>query len=64
MRECRCELQSAAADSRSGYFACDCSDGKAGYIGSLGYETQDADAFASWGADYLKVSKSLRRTHC
>jgi alpha-galactosidase len=24
------------------------------YAGSLDYETQDAKAFASWGADYLK----------
>ncbi|VDC05255.1 unnamed protein product [Peniophora sp. CBMAI 1063] len=40
--------------SDSGYFACDCNNGNAGYIGSLGFETQDANAFASWGADYLK----------
>jgi alpha-galactosidase len=26
----------------------------AGYPGSLGYETQDANLFASWGIDYLK----------
>lgn len=26
----------------------------AGYPGSLGYETIDADTFASWGVDYLK----------
>ena len=26
----------------------------AGYPGSLGYETQDANLFASWGVDYLK----------
>jgi alpha-galactosidase len=25
-----------------------------GYAGSLGYETVDADTFASWGVDYLK----------
>jgi len=24
-----------------------------GYVGSLGYETQDAETFASWGVDYL-----------
>ena len=24
------------------------------YVGSLGYETQDAQTFASWGVDYLK----------
>lgn len=26
----------------------------AGYPGSLGYETVDANTFASWGVDYLK----------
>ncbi len=26
----------------------------AGYAGSLGYETIDANTFASWGVDYLK----------
>jgi alpha-galactosidase len=26
----------------------------AGYPGSLGHETQDAQSFASWGVDYLK----------
>jgi alpha-galactosidase len=26
----------------------------AGYPGSLGHETQDADSFAAWGVDYLK----------
>jgi len=25
-----------------------------GYAGSLGYETVDANTFASWGVDYLK----------
>ncbi|MFC9331024.1 NPCBM/NEW2 domain-containing protein [Kitasatospora sp. NPDC057015] len=29
-------------------------DGYAGKLGSMGHETQDAKAFASWGVDYLK----------
>jgi alpha-galactosidase len=41
-----------------GFFACDCSGGKAGYIGSLNNEVTDAKTFASWGADYLKVRTS------
>ena len=28
------------------------------YPGSLGYEAIDAETFAEWGVDYLKVSKS------
>ncbi|KAI9746518.1 MAG: hypothetical protein M1818_000231 [Claussenomyces sp. TS43310] len=34
--------------SDAGKFTC------AGYAGSLGYETVDANTFASWGVDYLK----------
>ncbi|KAJ3843756.1 glycoside hydrolase family 27 protein [Lentinula raphanica] len=40
--------------SDGGYFACDTVGGTAHFLGSLGFETQDAAAFASWGADYLK----------
>ncbi|GLB38649.1 putative alpha galactosidase A [Lyophyllum shimeji] len=40
--------------SDAGYFACDFVGGTAKYLGSLGYETSDANTFASWGADYLK----------
>jgi len=28
------------------------------YPGSIGYEAIDAETFASWGVDYLKVSSS------
>lgn len=40
---------------RRGFFACDFVGGSAHYLGSLGHELSDADSFASWGADYLKV---------
>ncbi|KNZ73148.1 putative alpha-galactosidase D [Termitomyces sp. J132] len=40
--------------SDGGYFACDFVGGTAKYLGSLGFETSDAETFASWGADYLK----------
>lgn len=39
---------------RRGVYACDFVGGTAHYIGSLGFETQDAQSFATWGADYLK----------
>ncbi|KAK7018036.1 hypothetical protein VNI00_018432 [Paramarasmius palmivorus] len=38
----------------SGYFSCDDVNGSARWIGSLNFEDQDAETFASWGADYLK----------
>jgi alpha-galactosidase len=34
--------------SDAGKYTCE------GYAGSLGYETIDANTFASWGVDYLK----------
>ncbi|KAK0221588.1 glycoside hydrolase family 27 protein [Armillaria fumosa] len=37
-----------------GYYACDFVGGTAHYLGSLGHEEEDAESFASWGADYLK----------
>ncbi|KAJ3787654.1 glycoside hydrolase family 27 protein [Lentinula aff. detonsa] len=40
--------------SDGGYFACDTVGGTAHFLGSLGFELQDAAVFASWGADYLK----------
>lgn len=40
--------------SDAGYYACDFVGGTAHYIGSLNYETSDANSFAEWGADYLK----------
>ncbi|KAF8827901.1 hypothetical protein HHX47_DHR4000588 [Lentinula edodes] len=40
--------------SDGGYFACDTVGGTAHFLGSLGFEMQDAATFASWGADYLK----------
>ncbi|KAF9448720.1 carbohydrate-binding module family 35 protein [Macrolepiota fuliginosa MF-IS2] len=40
--------------SDGGFFACDFVGGTAHYLGSLGFETSDANSFASWGADYLK----------
>ena len=43
----------------SGFFACDFVGGAAHFIGSLGFEAEDAKTFASWGADYLKCVSSL-----
>ncbi|KAK7018038.1 hypothetical protein VNI00_018434 [Paramarasmius palmivorus] len=40
--------------SDAGYFSCDDVNGSARWIGSLNFEDQDAETFASWGADYLK----------
>ncbi|KAG7445709.1 glycoside hydrolase family 27 protein [Guyanagaster necrorhizus] len=40
--------------SDGGYYACDSVGGTAHYLGSLGHEEDDAESFASWGADYLK----------
>lgn len=37
-----------------GYYACDFVGGTAHYLGSLEHEEDDAQSFASWGADYLK----------
>lgn len=42
----------------SGVFACDFVGGTAHYIGSLDHESSDAESFATWGADYLKVFKN------
>ncbi|KAJ3565765.1 hypothetical protein NP233_g7432 [Leucocoprinus birnbaumii] len=47
--------------SDGGVFACDFVGGTAHYIGSLGHETSDANSFAAWGADYLKVIKFKAR---
>ena len=41
--------------SSAGIFTC----GK--YPGSLGYEQQDADTFASWGVDYLKYDNCFNQ---
>ena len=41
--------------SSAGIFTC------AKYPGSLGYEQKDADAFASWGADYLKYDNCFNQ---
>ncbi|EIM91672.1 glycoside hydrolase [Stereum hirsutum FP-91666 SS1] len=40
--------------SDAGYFSCDFVGGTAGWLGSLGNETLDAETFTSWGADLLK----------
>nr|GAT53645.1 predicted protein [Mycena chlorophos] len=40
--------------SDAGYYACDDVGGSAHYLGSLGFETQDANTFTSWGMDLLK----------
>lgn len=37
-----------------GFFACDSVGGTAHFLGSLGFETEDAETFTQWGADYLK----------
>ena len=33
----------------------------AGYPGSLGFETEDANQYASWGVDYLKYDNCYNR---
>ncbi|KAI0031218.1 glycoside hydrolase family 27 protein [Vararia minispora EC-137] len=43
-----------AVYSDGGYFSCDASGGTKHWIGSLGFEAQDAQTFVNWGADYLK----------
>lgn len=48
----------------SGYYACDFVGGTAKYLGSLGHETSDANSFASWGADYLKVNNNNPIRNC
>ncbi|KAE9403190.1 glycoside hydrolase [Gymnopus androsaceus JB14] len=40
--------------SDGGFFACDSVGGTAHFLGSLGFETEDAETFAQWGSDYLK----------
>ncbi|KAF9066478.1 glycoside hydrolase family 27 protein [Rhodocollybia butyracea] len=40
--------------SDGGFFACDSVGGTGGFLGSLGFEIEDAATFASWGGDYLK----------
>ncbi|CAE6454972.1 unnamed protein product [Rhizoctonia solani] len=38
----------------AGYYSCDSSGGNSKWLGSRGYEKQDAILYASWNIDYLK----------
>ena len=45
-------------------YVCVCLHVCAGRPGSLGYETEDAFSYASWGVDYLKLDNCNSAGRC